>query len=344
MRAGVFMFLACISAAAVLGAAGALHYESGLHGPKPGGGRVYPDLAAAMESISEIRVKTPEVSLTFRPEGGVWRAAERDGYPADMRKLAETVFGLSELTYAEPKTAMAERYARLHIEDPDAEGARSRRVQLLGPDGAVLVDLITGRRKPGAAAAAGVYIRKTGEARGWLAAGPLDISDAPENWLDSEIVNIAPERIKRAVLTHSGGERVEIARAAPGGEYTALTLPEDAAPKGPRSRLDVAEALKELKLRDAARPENLKFTPEETVKAVYETFDGLTVDVRLSKQHRVAGAERWWARVSARAGAGADQYLKDEAAAINARTEGWAFRLPTWKSARMTKRNSDLTQ
>lgn len=345
MRSGSFALLACLTAAAVIAAAAAPRPERGFGLSKNSGELVYPDLAPALADVSEIRLKTPETMLTFTRDGDIWRAAERGGYPADARKLTETVLALSRLTYVEPKTARPELYPRLQIEDSDAEGAASRRIRLAGRDGAVLADLTAGRRQLDTAAAARrLYIRKTGEPQGWLAAGALNIANDSESWLRPEIVHIPPVRVKNAVLVHDSGEHVALSRNASGGGFEVSTLPQGVRPKGPGPLDEIAGALENLTLRDVAKSGGVPFENNTRVETAFKTFDGLMIELTLQKEAHEGEHARWWASVTAYAGAGADQGVKDEAAAVTARTEGWIYRIPSWKSARLTRRNADLAE
>ena len=79
--------------------------------------------------------------------------------------------------------------------------------------------------------------------------------------------------------------------------------------------------------------------------SIYETFDGLRVAFELT-----GGGGSLWARVSAEtdpalAADGADMTaVEKEAAEINARVEGWAYRLPQSSAAKMAQTLPVLTR
>jgi len=347
MRSSHLILLSAVTSLAVIGAAISLGTNVGPSLPERNGEAVYPGLKDALPSISQVRLKTPLIDFTFESDGALWRVKERDGFPADMQKLAETVFALSDLTYVEPKTANPERYARLQIEDPFAEGAASRGIQIMGSNGDVLVDLIAGRRKfdlSSGTATRGLYIRKPGDDRGWLAAGTLSLSDDAETWLDEVLLTIDPMRMRRAVLVHRDGERVEIVRGAASDPYRAITIPKGSTPKKESSRANIATVLENFTLHDVARLSDLSFVGGENVDTLFETFDGLTVSARLLRAASDGDEAQYWAMISARADDDSPDAVKAEAAALNAKAEGWIFRIPTWKSAQMVKRNIDLIE
>ena len=86
--------------------------------------------------------------------------------------------------------------------DIDAPGSGSTRVSVQAKDGTALAELLVGNAKfnlPGTKTG-GVYLRLPGEARTWLAAGGLNLSGLPGDWLEPSVLHIAGERIKRVEI------------------------------------------------------------------------------------------------------------------------------------------------
>lgn len=349
MRAPSLTILAAVTAAAVAGAIATSALDRPPGAPERAGEIIYPGLRDALPGVAQVRIQTPLIDFTFAPDGdgpdAVWRVAERDGWPADMRKLAETLFALSDLTYVEPKTADPERHARLEIEDPDSEGARSRRIVVTGADGETLVDAVAGRRKFDVAAGGttrGLYFRKAGDPQGWLAAGGLGVSDDAQGWLDSKLISLAPDRIARVSVDHRDGERVEIVRD--GGGFSVTTLPAGVPPKSARAVSNVASALENLELVDVGRLSDFSFEGGAGGQARFETADGLavTLDVLVESQSDTDAKPAHWALIRAHAAADADADVKDAAEALSAKTDGWVVKLPNWEATQVLVRNADL--
>jgi hypothetical protein len=356
MRPAALTLLAAVTACAAAAAVAVTALDRTPAPPERAGETVFPGLREALPGVTAVRIETPQIVFTVSPDDGddsasgesgdrVWRVAERDGWPADMRKLAETLFALSDLTYVEPKTADPARYARLEIEDPAQDGARARRVTVTGPGGETLADLIAGRRTFDLSAGTttrGLYIRKPGEARGWLAAGGLGVSDDAQSWLQSDLLAIAPERLYRVAVVHRDGDRVEIVRADDGDGFVAPGL--GAEPQSPRDLTNVAGALENLDLADVGRLSDIAFDGGNTVETTAETLDGLVLTFTILTEARddPDAKPRRWARIAARADGGADTAVRDEAQALSEKTDGRVFLLPDWEAGRLTVRRADL--
>ena len=62
-------------------------------------------------------------------------------------KVRALVVALADMRLIEAKTSMPERYARLEVEDPEPEDAKSRLVRVESADGTVLAEVILGKRR-----------------------------------------------------------------------------------------------------------------------------------------------------------------------------------------------------
>ena len=70
----------------------------------------------------------------MRGEDGSWAVAEKDGYPADVEKVRQTLISLAEARIVEPKTANPDFYDRLGVEGVEDEAAGGLAVMLTGAD------------------------------------------------------------------------------------------------------------------------------------------------------------------------------------------------------------------
>jgi hypothetical protein len=129
----------------VVVAAGALAFST--RGPAAEarvGDRVLANLAPRVGDVAAIVVHRGDETTTIAHHGAVWTVAEKGGYPADIAKVRQTLLGLAELTYVEPKTSKAELYPRLEVEDK----GKSALVEVKDGSGAKLGELIVGKRRP----------------------------------------------------------------------------------------------------------------------------------------------------------------------------------------------------
>ncbi|HBK57075.1 MAG TPA: hypothetical protein DDZ76_12450 [Xanthomonadales bacterium] len=181
-----------------------------------------PDLAQRIDDLDRISIIGPGqkelVGLT-RSEAG-WTVSQRNGWPADVKRLREWLSKLAKASRLEAKTALASNYGQLGVADIDAEpaadsnseGSTERsgtgvRVDIAA--GERLDSLLIGQNNPNGS---GSYVRIPGDAQSWLADTDLAVELDPSRWLARALLSI-PEsdlvsvRIERASGTLTAFER-----------------------------------------------------------------------------------------------------------------------------------------
>jgi len=342
MKPKTFTALAAATAVAVLAAAVSLQRGDDGDFAAGAGAPVFPGLLARVNDVARVEIQYSDGAITIvDSQGGKdgWRVQESDGYPARTVKVKRSVLGLARLTLLEPKTRKKEKYAKLGLRDVDAEGAAAKRVRLLDAQGALLGDLLVGRRRANLAGttSGGVYVRRPGDAQAWLAAGDTDITDAKANWLERKIIDVAGKRVKRIDVRHPDGEAYAITKAAPeGAGFTLENIPAGKkliSQGGPDA---VGRALANLLLDDARRAPG-PFDDAKAVISVFTTFDGLKVTTRVAK-----GADgKSWMRIAAEAApeaSGGDAKAAEQARAVTARTADWVYRITDYAASNLGKR------
>lgn len=328
----------------------------------------FPALRADPDAVAKVVLTTPEGSFTLvRETGDRWSALERAGYPVDQEQIRELIVALADMRLIEAKTERPERYSRLEVEDVDAEGAKSRLLRVESADGAVLAEAILGKRvhRLTGGQPTGIYLRRPGEARSWLASGGVQIETEVVGWLEEEIVDIDAERLRRLEIQPEDGQGYVVSREAPDDELAFEDLAPGETVKANANLDQLASALAGVRLEDVeARSEFAWPAAHTTVRAT--TFDGVELTVQLAKI-----GEEHWARFDARevaavapppatgqAATGADaadaatdagEDAADEAASapppdaetINQRVAKWTYRLPAYLYNRLTKPRSD---
>jgi len=235
----------------------------------------------------------------------------------------------------EPKTQQPEFYPRLDVEDPG--NGKSTLVTLKDKSGATLAELIIGKRRYDRLGTGtdGVYVRKPGDSRAWLARGSLEFSDQLSSWLDRRILDIPEKRIAKATLTQPDGTKLVITRAKPEDKFTVEDSPADAKFKSETATNEPAMALESLDLDDVKPGGEMPVPDKNVVTGSFTTFDGLTVDVRLLNKD-----DAHWVALSA-SGSGATE---GEAKAINHKAEHWTYAIPSYKAAQLKTKLADLLE
>jgi hypothetical protein len=301
-----------------------------------------PDLAAKVNDVVRIEISGPDGRTTLeRHEGRGWTVAEKKGFAADQRAVVTLLRKLGELRIVEPKTALPERLARLELEDPAGESARSRRVVLQEAGGQPVADLVVGKRAFGVfgPGRAGTYVRLADESQAWLSDGDLTPSGDPDEWIDSDIVDLSADRVKLVSLEPQDGVLITTSRTSPDdANFDLAGVP--AGQVADQAKLtELSQLFAQLTLMDVRPVAEIAFYAAPQRVRV-ETFDGLTVVFTWLSQPDAS-----WLRVDTVTAADtASQEVKDEAARIAAHTSGWAFEVGGYVTEQLGQKLDDLLE
>lgn len=315
--------------------------------PSAGAGeRVFPDLLDSVNDVATMTIEQAGRTVTIKRRAGGWAIVERSGYAARTAKVHQTVVGLARLELLEPKTRLEKRYGKLEVENPDGQAALSKRLTLKAEDGAIMAQLIVGKRKFGLVGRddSGVYLRKSGNAQSWLARGKFGIDVKARDWLEQGIIDLAADRIRRITIRHPGGETLTAQKTtAADRHFAVIDLPAGAKLISAGAADSLAGGLAGLELEDVAKADTVAFAADAVVTAEFTTFDGLVVRAEI-----VEHDEQPWLRLSANADAAPDtdagKKAADEAGDIGARTGGWAYRIPAYTASSLRTRPGDLIE
>jgi hypothetical protein len=251
----------------------------------------FPELRADPDAVAKVTIETPDGGFTLvRQSADRWVSPDRFDYPVAIDQLRDLVVALADMRLVEPKTSRPERYGRLELQDLDAEGAKSRLVRVENADGEVLAEAIIGKQRAQLTGqqSSGTYIRRPGEAKTWLASGSVQPALEVQEWLDSEVVDLQGDGVRRIEVTPAEGAGYTILRDEKGGELRLEGLGDDEQMKPDANLGRLANALSSVGLEDV-RPRDQVEWPEQRPTARFITFDGLQVTVGLAK----IGEEHW---------------------------------------------------
>ena len=204
------LVLAVATALSVAAAAVSLKVNEG-YATSAGDGLLFPGLLDKVDRVTKVTVNDKDQKIVMiRTEAGRWQIPASDGYSASIPQVQKSILQVAQLVYFEKKTANVKRYERLHLEDIERADSEARRIRLFQSDGAVLADLIVGKKRynlPGTIPE-GAYIRIPGDPQTWLASGEIDVEVKLKTWLRNSILNIREEDVLSAEIRHPGGEVV----------------------------------------------------------------------------------------------------------------------------------------
>ncbi|MEQ1889529.1 MAG: DUF4340 domain-containing protein [Alphaproteobacteria bacterium] len=321
---------------------------------------LFPGLEQQIEAIAKITVDTAQGNIIVtRDARGGWILPDRGGWPANFDVVRKAILALAKLEAVERRTARNDNHSALLLAAPDdakaAATGKGFRITALNSAGAPLAGMILGKvQTPPSGTRAGVaYARKAGEDQTYLVQGDVNIPLQISDWIDRALFDIAEDRIASVTVTPPGGPAYDITRADPKAAFAVTKTP-----KGKELVLadlpgNIAKAVTLLPLDDAMPADKIDFT--KAFRARHKLFDGMV----LTSWTVVQDKSRWTrfeasldpaqSDAAAKSGlpAAHPELLKPGAvqkqiAAINARTKGWAFKLPGMKAADLTRDYYDL--
>jgi hypothetical protein len=168
-----------------------------------------------------------------------------------------------------------------------------------------------------------IYVRLANENQSWHARGILPGKTTIGDWLDKTVMNVTRDRIATTTVTPATGPGYSVVRTSKDQpDFELLDMPKGRELAYPAAADTVATAITDFAFDDVAQAKDIDFTKASELTS--RTFDGLIVTVKLAEKNG-----DHWVSLSASANAPAKE---QEAMAINARAEGWAFKLPLYKA------------
>jgi len=282
---------------------------------------LYPQLKASLNDVNAIHVRgaAETANVTIERAGNGWRVVERGGYAADPARVRKLLFAIADAKTLEQKSARAENYAALGVDDPKAAHASGKLVELSGTPKSVA--LIVGKQPEGRT----TYVRRAGEPQSWQVDTAIDASTEPKSWLLTDLVDVKPERVQSVEVALAGKPAWSIAKATDkDAQFKVTGVPRGKELSSPTAGSDVASALSSLHLDDVRAVTDGSGATTAAVATV-RTFDGLSL--------HCAGyidGDRHYLRIES-ATTSTDEAKKKEAAEIASRTKGFEFEIPAYK-------------
>lgn len=335
-RSSLALVLATVLA--VLLAAWALWSQPADGGPQRGTQLLFPALAAENTQVGAVEIDTPAYRMQLQRSGDTWLAQSHGDYPVRAPLATELVARIAAMHLLEAKTSRPDWYALVGVEDRDATSARSNLVRLAqAPDGlasadamAVLVGKIS--TSLGSDPLGGTFIRLPGDEQSWLASGIVEIPAQLSAWFE-QLFSIQGPEITRVSIAENGQTLFDATRKAGAPTY-------DLASGGPSDSIDqellkrITQSLVSVTLEDVGPAAAVAITPADRVLN-FETSTGIALRVQAGHRN-----DQPWLLFHAEPLPGSDGAAL--AAAINARTSGFAFRLASNRTLPLLSQVADL--
>ncbi len=243
---------------------------------------LFPNLFDKLSSIDTIKIKSNQDEFTLVKEGEDWFVKERWHYLANFNLVKRTLIDISEAKIIERKTANPEQYALLGVEGVENDG-ESILITMLTSDKETAGLILGNEREVGQTQGARrFYVRRAGEKRAWLAEGYLNINPLMLNWVDTQVMNIARERIVQINIIQPNGETATLINL---GKKDKFGTPEDREKTiftYEQLGYDIAGTLFQLQMEDVQPLKGFSRGDSEVVTAEFISYDGLKVTAKTS--------------------------------------------------------------
>jgi hypothetical protein len=312
---------------------------------------VVPGLINRVNDVATIEVVKGKDQIKVQRTADGWVMPDRGGYPVKFETVKQNIVTMAELKTVEPKTAKADLYSRIEVEDPAGADTKSSQMTFKDADGKTIASMVIGRKRYAPIGGKDmVYVRKPGESRAWLAEGTFEIRTPAPEWLVKEISGIKDERWKTLTFTQADGARTVMFRKddpnAPKPEskdgppeiWEVEGRPTERALRPPATVSSTASAYNFLNLDDVRPAKEVEDgAPKATTEFV--AFDGLVM-----KSKMVEKGDTVWTMFEASTTPDAIQAIKLEAAELNKKLAGWAYKLPEYKQNFLSRKFDDLVE
>lgn len=253
-------------------------------------------------------------TMRFVLQDGQWLLPQRADYPANQELVTETLLALADLKAVSARTAQAKWHRALGLTVPEELG-KAVRFRVTDAQGAVLTSVLLGKEEASEAEAAQdvktygleqrqFYVRRADSAQSWLARGRLPRNPNMAAWMSQELPRGNVDALKSVSFGKS--DKLVMTRVTPDSWSLAA---------GPGWLAGFGA----LKPEDVAREEAIEFATAQPMVLSYT--NGLVVTYE-----NLGAATVIWSRIKAGTTQAASAEARAEAAAINARFNGWALR------------------
>lgn len=323
-RSLLWLILAAIAAVAL--AVAAIISGRSSTSPAAMNEKVFPGLAAAAETAATIKIESPTVYVTLnKGADGKWTVADRSNYPANPEGVRALIISLAELDLIERRTADPLRHSTLEL--TTGQGGNGHAITITDASGKVIAALVAGKVQTRAAGTTKgtLFVRRAGEDQTYLARGGIAFPASVGATLDKTLFPFDQAKIAKIVFTPRGMKPYSLSRATPEtADFTLDEVPDGKIAAAPAVLQTPASAIAGLTFDDVIKADAVKM--DDATEIAFTTFDGVTLKLNILP----GGSDGVFVVMNAFTAEDASQAAKDEAAAINARASGWAYKVPAF--------------
>ncbi|MCC6735658.1 MAG: hypothetical protein IT534_05970 [Bauldia sp.] len=182
-----FFALLLVTVIAFAGAIAAVFVAEAQSRPDPlGGDPVFPLLVERKADVTQVTLESRRWTVVLEKRGDEWFSIDRGDYPIREQPLVEALDAITGLTTLQAKTDNPDLYADIAVAGPGPD-TDAVHVRIAAADGTVLADGILGAvsQSIGVTPRGGLFVRRTDEARSWLAEGTVFLPTYLSEWFEA---------------------------------------------------------------------------------------------------------------------------------------------------------------
>ena len=236
------------------------------------GGAIFENIKNQLNDIKEINIDNNEKKISIIKDQDNWYMASKSNYKVKNEVVRKNLIQISELRFFEKKTKEEYLYSRLNLEYPNDEDGNSKFISIINSDKEALIEFILGKRKKN-----GVYIKKLKDKQTWLTSGTLDMSSVERDWLETKILNIDYQDVKKVSVNYlNKKESFSLTKDDKNKNFLIDNLTKEQIPKSDLIANHIGYFFTNLIFEDVVKRKNV-IDSELRTKINFELFDGTNI-------------------------------------------------------------------
>ena len=236
------------------------------------GGIIFENIKNQLNDIKEINIVNNEKKISIIKDQDNWYMASKSNYKVKNEVVRKNLIQISELRFFEKKTKEEYLYSRLNLDYPNDEDGNSKFISIINSDKEALIEFILGKRKKN-----GVYIKKLKDKQTWLTSGLLEMSSIEQDWLETKILNIDYQDVKKVSVNHlNKKESFSLIKDNKNENFLIGNLTKEQIPKSDLIANHIGYFFTNLIFEDVVKRKNV-IDSELHTKINFELFDGTNI-------------------------------------------------------------------